>query len=106
MKRNPGVIAALRRVGEVEECIRIHGLTGRGVLEHPLGELVVGCEEERPPEQCERLAAVVVADRPFQSFERLAERDAVAMIDSTEGGSAVIASPLTTAPGVPVSSRT
>ena len=26
--------------------------------------------------------------------------------DSTDGGSAVIASPLTTAPGVPVSSRT
>ena len=42
-------------------------------------EPVVGCEEQRAPEQRERLAAVVAADRPFERFERLAERDAVAV---------------------------
>ena len=45
-----------------------------------LASFVVGCEEQRPPEQ--RVSASPLSRRcrpPFQSFERLAERDAVAM---------------------------
>ena len=35
-------------------------------------------QQQRAPEQRERLAAVVVADRALERFERLAERDAIA----------------------------
>ena len=77
LPRHREVTAALGGVGQVVEGERVDRQLLGGLLQHALGGLVVGGEQERAAEEHVGLAAVVLGDGLFERFERLAQVDAV-----------------------------
>ncbi len=79
-QRPPRDVVVAEALGGLRQVVEGQGLDRpllRRVLQHALRGLLVRRHQQRPPEQRQRLAAVVAPDRAFERLDRLAERHAI-----------------------------
>ena len=79
-QRLPGDVVVAAPLGGIRQVIereRIDGLLPRRVLQHPFGRLLVRGKQERAAEEQCTPRWLVLADRLFERFDRLAQGDTI-----------------------------